>query len=203
MKSLAGVAAKMSPLFVTRSPGPTTPAIGLLPALAIEPRAFSTTFAIPPDLFPGVGLALRSTPPLSRYRSYQSISRMRSRATASSQARAVIKESTSRTSLTSENITVAPARTSRSVANPTAGVRGDARECVAAAALHADDKCRRRLHSADSLIEPNKASLRQIHDGSHHIAEAVVLLVLHPNNIGTGSQDRQSVCWHQSRRLEF
>ncbi len=43
----------------------------------------------------------------------------------------------SRTSVTSENITVAPARTSRSVQKPDGRIGGDAGERVAAAALHA------------------------------------------------------------------
>ena len=42
IKSLAGVAAKISPFAVTRSPGPMTPAIAAVPAFATEPSAFST-----------------------------------------------------------------------------------------------------------------------------------------------------------------
>jgi len=63
MKSLAGVAAKTKPLAVTRSPGPATAASAVLPALATDPSAFSTTLARPPRLLPGVGLALRSAEP--------------------------------------------------------------------------------------------------------------------------------------------
>jgi len=70
-KSLAGVAAKIRPFRVTRSPGPNTPSILLVPALATEPSAFSTMLNSPPDLFPGVGLALRPDPLLARYSSYQ------------------------------------------------------------------------------------------------------------------------------------
>ena len=40
--------------------------IAVLPDLAIDPRAFSTTLAKPPRLFPGVGLALRSADPRAR-----------------------------------------------------------------------------------------------------------------------------------------
>jgi len=40
MKSLAGVAAKMRPLAVTRSPWPETPAMALAPDLAMAPSAF-------------------------------------------------------------------------------------------------------------------------------------------------------------------
>ena len=121
MKSLAGVAAKINPLCVTRSPGPVTPISAVLPALAIDPIAFSTTLARPPCLLPGVGFAARSAPPCRRYSSYHAISRTNSRAISGVAARAVSKCAASRTSVTSENITVAPARTSRSAANPTAG----------------------------------------------------------------------------------
>src|ERR1700730_15446174 len=88
-KSLAGVAAKTSPLQVIRSPGPKTPLIELVPALAMEPSAFSTTLAKPPFLLPGVGFALRSTDPRSRYLTYQAISRIRSFGTYEVAARAV------------------------------------------------------------------------------------------------------------------
>ena len=60
MKSLAGVAAKINPFSRTRSPGDSTPAIGLVPDLITEPIAFSTMFDNPPFLLPGVVLALRS-----------------------------------------------------------------------------------------------------------------------------------------------
>src|SRR5450830_653264 len=48
------------------SPGASTPEIGLLPDLTIDPMAFSTILARPPFLLPGVVLALRSTPPRLR-----------------------------------------------------------------------------------------------------------------------------------------
>ena len=48
------------------SPGDSTPVIGALPLLMIEPIAFSTMFDRPPFLLPGVVFALRSTLPLSR-----------------------------------------------------------------------------------------------------------------------------------------
>ncbi|MNI72169.1 hypothetical protein D3C73_1280920 [compost metagenome] len=88
-KSLAGVAQKIRPLPLKRSPGPNTPLIALLPDLTMEPRDFSTMFDNPPFLLPGVVLALRSASPLARYRSYQSISRTSSWATCSVSAREV------------------------------------------------------------------------------------------------------------------
>ena len=66
MKSLAGVAAKIRPLWLTFSPGDRTPEIGELPDFTMEPIAFSTMFDRPPFLLPGVVLALRSTWPFSR-----------------------------------------------------------------------------------------------------------------------------------------
>ena len=48
------------------SPGDSTPLIGALPDLMIEPIAFSTMFDRPPALLPGVVLALRSTLPRCR-----------------------------------------------------------------------------------------------------------------------------------------
>ncbi|MNY56420.1 hypothetical protein D3C86_1925010 [compost metagenome] len=66
MKSLAGVAQNHRPLPRTRSPGETTPAMGLEPDLAIEPMAFSTMLFSPPFLLPGVVLALRSAMPRCR-----------------------------------------------------------------------------------------------------------------------------------------
>ncbi|MNP09979.1 hypothetical protein D3C76_1021090 [compost metagenome] len=65
-KSLAGVAQKIRPFSLKRSPGPSTPVIALLPDLTIEPNDFSTMFDSPPFLFPGVVLALRSASPLAR-----------------------------------------------------------------------------------------------------------------------------------------
>ncbi|AOJ58091.1 hypothetical protein AQ477_17335 [Burkholderia thailandensis] len=65
-KSLAGVAAKMSPLRRILSPGPSTSTIGLVPDFTIEPSAFSTTFDNPPVLLPGDGFALRSVSPRNR-----------------------------------------------------------------------------------------------------------------------------------------
>ena len=88
-QSLAGVAAKIRPRSLTRSPCPATAWIALEPALAIEPSAFSTTFARPPRLLPGVGLALRSTEPRPKYSSYQRISRMRASPTSRLIARGV------------------------------------------------------------------------------------------------------------------
>ncbi len=115
-KSPAGVAAKTRPLALTRSPGAVTAISAVVPALATEPRAFSTMFASPPRLLPGVVLALRSAEPRPRYSSYQAISRTSARATSGLTARGVSRCTASRTSVTSENITVAPARTSRSAA---------------------------------------------------------------------------------------
>ncbi|MCY1446387.1 hypothetical protein D9M71_629510 [compost metagenome] len=66
MKSLAGVAQYCRPLPRTRSPGATTPAMALLPDLAMEPMAFSTMLFSPPFLLPGVVLALRSAMPRAR-----------------------------------------------------------------------------------------------------------------------------------------
>ena len=66
MKSLAGVAAKISPFSRTRSPGDSTPEIGLVPDLITEPIAFSTMLESPPFLLPGVVLALRSASPVCR-----------------------------------------------------------------------------------------------------------------------------------------
>ena len=123
MKSLAGVAAKTNPFVVTRSPWLATAARADVPALAMEPSAFSTTLARPPRLLPGVGLAVRSVSARARYSSYQRISRIKSSATCLLAARGVSRCTASRTSVTSENITVAPARTSRSAANPTAGLQ--------------------------------------------------------------------------------
>ena len=65
-KSLAGVAAKISPFWLIRSPGASTPAIGLVPDLMTEPIAFSTMLERPPFLLPGVVLALRSASPPAR-----------------------------------------------------------------------------------------------------------------------------------------
>ncbi|MNJ76614.1 hypothetical protein D3C77_739320 [compost metagenome] len=65
-KSLAGVAQKIRPLRLTRSPGPSTPWMAPLPDLTIEPRDFSTMFDRPPFLLPGVVLALRSAAPCCR-----------------------------------------------------------------------------------------------------------------------------------------
>ena len=65
-KSLAGVAAKISPLVVARSPGDSTPEMAAVPDLAIEPSVFSMMLARPPFLLPGVVLALRSAPPDAR-----------------------------------------------------------------------------------------------------------------------------------------
>jgi hypothetical protein len=48
------------------SPGESTPVIGAVPLLMIEPIAFSTMFESPPFLLPGVVLALRSAPPRPR-----------------------------------------------------------------------------------------------------------------------------------------
>ena len=123
MKSLAGVAANTRPLVLTRSPWVATAARADVPAFAIDPSAFSTTLARPPRLLPGVGLAVRSVAPRARYSSYQRISRIRSSATCLLAARGVSRCTASRTSVTSENITVAPARTRRSAANPTAGLQ--------------------------------------------------------------------------------
>jgi hypothetical protein len=70
MKSLAGVAAYTSPRSMPRSasrcPGDSTPVMGAVPLLTMEPMAFSTMFDSPPFLLPGVVLALRSTRPWSR-----------------------------------------------------------------------------------------------------------------------------------------
>ena len=60
MKSLAGVAANTRPFAVTFSPCVATARIAVLPAFATLPSAFSTMFARPPRLLPGVVLALRS-----------------------------------------------------------------------------------------------------------------------------------------------
>src|SRR3546814_15429102 len=59
-KSLAGVAAKLSPGRSHHSPGGTTPTMGDEPDLMMDPMAFSTIFESPPFLFPGEVLALRS-----------------------------------------------------------------------------------------------------------------------------------------------
>ncbi|MNL34430.1 hypothetical protein D3C87_1564030 [compost metagenome] len=67
-------------------------------------------------------MALRSAMPRCRYSSYQAISRISASATSGVAARAVSWSMPSRTSVFSENITVPPARTSRSVAKPTAGL---------------------------------------------------------------------------------
>jgi hypothetical protein len=48
------------------SPGDSTPEIGALPLLTIEPIAFSTMFDNPPALLPGVVFAPRSTRPFAR-----------------------------------------------------------------------------------------------------------------------------------------
>ena len=122
MKSLAGVAAKHNPLALSFSPGASTLEIGAEPDLTIEPIAFSTMFDRPPLLLPGVVLALRSAPPRCRYASYQAISRIIASATSGVVAREVSWSMPSRTSVTSENITLAPARTNRSVQKPTAGL---------------------------------------------------------------------------------
>src|SRR3974377_1104403 len=95
--------------------------MGLGPDWATEPSAFSTMLASPPFLLPGVGLALRSVSPAARYRSYQSISRINLRPISDVAHRGVSRCTASRTSVTSENIAVAPARTSRSEQKPTAG----------------------------------------------------------------------------------
>src|SRR6516162_2612111 len=96
--------------------------MGAVPDFTIEPMAFSTMFDSPPFLLPGVVLALRSTPPRARYLSYQPSSAMSAWATSGLAARAVSCATPSRTSVFSENMTVAPARTSRSLANPRAGL---------------------------------------------------------------------------------
>ena len=119
--SLAGVAAKTSPPADGRSPGASASEIGARPDLAIEPIAFSTMFASPPFLFPGVGLALRSTPPARRYSSYHRISSTSRLPTAEFTQRAASCSTPSRTSVTSEKSTVAPAPTRRSDAYPAAG----------------------------------------------------------------------------------
>ena len=75
MKSLAGVAANTNPFEFTFSPCDATDMMAEDPAFAIDPNAFSTMFAKPPRLFPGVGFALRSARPSARYSSYQRISR--------------------------------------------------------------------------------------------------------------------------------
>jgi hypothetical protein len=61
-KSLAGVGANGSPFLDARSPNQTTPTIGAVPDLTIDPIAFSTMFASPPFRLPGMVFALRSTP---------------------------------------------------------------------------------------------------------------------------------------------
>jgi len=58
------------------SPGDSTPLIGALPLLTIEPIAFSTMFDSPPRLLPGVVFALRSGEPRFTYASYQAISQL-------------------------------------------------------------------------------------------------------------------------------
>ena len=88
----------------------------------IEPMAFSTMLDRPPFLLPGVVLALRSAPPRPRYSSYHCISRTMAAATSGVAARAVSWATPSRTSVVSENMMLAPARTSRSAAKPTAGL---------------------------------------------------------------------------------
>ena len=116
-KSLAGVAANTRPFAVTRlacavtarqrrscPPSQPTPAPS-------PPRSTS-----PPRLLPGVGFALRSADQRARYSSYHA-SRGSARAPPRRlAARGVSRCTASRTSVTSENITVAPARTSRSAA---------------------------------------------------------------------------------------
>src|SRR5437773_2769454 len=49
------------------SPGDSTPVIGALPLLTIEPIAFSTMLESPPFLLPGVVLAPPSVPPLALF----------------------------------------------------------------------------------------------------------------------------------------
>ena len=88
----------------------------MLPALATLPSAFSTMLARPPRLLPGVVLALRSAAPRGQifvvpaHLADQVARHIRRRGARRQQVDA------SRTSVTSENITVAPARTSRSAA---------------------------------------------------------------------------------------
>ena len=106
--SLAGVAAKISPCFVGRSAGDSTSTMGEVPDLAMEPMAFSTILASPPFLFPGVGLALRSTWASSRYLSYQRISAASLSRTSSLTQRSAMKCTPSRTSVTSLKSTVPP-----------------------------------------------------------------------------------------------
>ena len=115
-RSEAGVAAKISPRLGGRSPGESTSTIGAVPDLAMEPIDFSTMLESPPRLLPGVVLALRSTPPRRRYSSYQRISSTSRRPTASSAQRSARNCTPSRTSVTSENITLPPPETMRSAA---------------------------------------------------------------------------------------
>src|SRR6266849_2630788 len=75
----------------------------------------------------------------------------------------------SRTSVTSENITEAPARTSRSAAKPSAGLAVTPENASAAP------------------VEHGKARVRHFHDGLDNGAETVEGFILHPHDMAVGA----------------
>jgi hypothetical protein len=126
-------------------------------------------------------------------------------ATSGVAARAVSWSMPSRTSVTSENITVAPARTSRSVAKAHRRVGGDAGERIAAAALHAHHQLAGRHGLAAARVQP-----LQVHTApgagwnrsSTH--EADMLLVLQADHVELagepGVSPDRGICPLGSRR---
>ena len=109
----------------------------------------------------------------------------------SGRARSSADEIASRTSVTSENITVGPqhepAGPTHSPPREFAVTTG---ESIAAAALQAHHKIRRRPSHALPPIQLFQPLLRQLHNRRHNLAKAVVLLILHAHNIR--SRERES-----------
>ena len=182
-KSLAGVAAKIRAFTPHTLSGAENIDDRAVPDLAIEPSAFSTILASPPCLLPGVVLALRSTFPAagnghtSPFPATRPVRRIRQA------ARGVRRWIASRTSVTSENMTLPPARTT-DPRQTDRRIGGEPEKASLPAALHADTRSEAGQVSRRRLIQSRQCSLGHLEKGVDHGVEAGKSLILERQNRG-------------------
>ena len=69
--------------------------------------------------------------------------------------------------------------------------------------MQADDEVGRGAGGAGAAIELGEALLGEGHDGVDHVGEAVVLLVLHADDVRCGGEDGEGAGWQEAYGLEF
>ena len=83
------------------------------------------------------------------------------------------------------------------------GIRRDAGKRIASAALQAHHQVGCRPGYAPPQVQLLQPLLCQLHNRRHHIAEALVLLVLHAHDVWSGPENGQCAGWQQPRRLQL